>query len=41
MRLAKSRPMAEIVCEVRELSPPRDSKSNGMKEMPAEAQGAW
>ena len=41
MRWAKWRPMAEIVCEVRELNLPRDSKSNGMKDMPAEAQGAW
>ena len=41
MRWAKWRPMAEIVCEVRELSPPRDSKSKEMKEMLAEAQGAW
>ena len=41
MRWARWRPMAEIVCEVSELSPPRESKSNGMKEMLAEAQGAW
>ena len=41
MRWPRWRPMAEMVWEDRELSPPRDSKSNGMNEMPAEAQGAW